>query len=625
MKKVTVTFLPNNLSVEVDEGVTISDAAHTAEVFINNLCGGEGVCGQCRVQVTAGRVEADENAKAFFSQEEIAKGYVLACQTSVSEDLEVTIPPESRLEDSQIMTEGAAEAAEEGEPPAPLVRQVELELPPPTLEDNIADVERVYRELRRKIGWHAYDISLESLQRLSDQLRENDWKISATIAKNSDRRRILRIDPSSRPRRNYGLAVDVGTTTVVAQLIDIDARKVAGVEGSHNLQASYGEDVISRMIFACGKGGLSPLQEAVVRNINTLIEKLTDRTGVSREEINAVVAAGNTTMSHFLLGLTPCAIRLEPYVPTADIYPQILAREIGIEVSPTAVLETIPSVASYVGGDIVAGVMSCGIADRPEVKGLIDVGTNGEIAIGNNEWLVCCSASAGPAFEGGGTRCGMRATRGAIEKVEITDGRFRYETIGNASPRGICGSGLIDSIYELFKEGVIGADGKFQRDARDERFFVEEDVPQYLIAGAEETESGNPIVITESDIDNLIKSKGAVFAAIKSLVDYIGLKFDQIDTFYVAGGFGSFLNISKAVAIGLLPDLPRERIQFIGNSSLTGARMSLLSESAFEKCLNISRSMTNIELSNYQPFMDEFIAALFLPHTDRRLFPSVKY
>jgi uncharacterized 2Fe-2S/4Fe-4S cluster protein (DUF4445 family) len=307
------------------------------------------------------------------------------------------------------------------------------------------------------------------------------------------------------------------------------------------------------------------------------------------------------------------------------VYPPILAKDIGIHIHPNGVLETIPNVASYVGGDIVAGVMSCGIPDSPEVKGLIDIGTNGEIAIGNSEWLVCCSASAGPAFEGGGTRCGMRATKGAIEKVEITNGEVKYQTIGDAKPRGICGSGLIDCIYELVKNHIIGADGKFDRNRDDVRLGAEDNIAHYTIAHAHESESEETIVITESDIDNLIKSKGAVFAAIKSLVDYIGLTFDQIDNFYVAGGFGSYLDISKAVAIGLLPDIPREKIQFIGNSSLTGARMCLLSEAALEKCMNISRSMTNIELSVYQPFMDEYIAALFLPHTDRKLFPSVEY
>ncbi|UCF56266.1 MAG: DUF4445 domain-containing protein, partial [Deltaproteobacteria bacterium] len=416
------------------------------------------------------------------------------------------------------------------------------------------------------------EISLNCLQHLSDNLRDHDWKVTATVVKDKNRYRIQKIEPLNTMYRNYGMAVDVGTTTVVAQLINLKTGRVIDVDGTHNMQAQYGEDVISRMIFACDKDGMHPLHQAVIKNINSLIETLTERNKISFEEINAVVAAGNTTMSHFLLNLTPCTIRLEPYVPTADVYPQILARDIGIQISPQGILETLPSVASYVGGDIVAGVMSCGIPERSEVRGLIDIGTNGEIAIGNNEWLVCCSASAGPAFEGGGTRCGMRATKGAIEKVEILDGKVKYETIGNATPRGVCGSGLIDCIYELVKNGIIGADGKFNRELGDSRLTSEDEIPQYVIARPEETETRNPIVITESDIDNLIKSKGAVFAAIKSLVNYIGFPIDQLDTFYVAGGFGNYLNISKAIAIGLLPDIPQEKIKFIGNSSLTGAR-----------------------------------------------------
>jgi uncharacterized 2Fe-2S/4Fe-4S cluster protein (DUF4445 family) len=638
MKKHRVKFLPNERTVEVEEGTTIAEAAQRGDVFINNLCGGEGVCGECRVQVLKGKAEGDENISAFFSQQELDEGFVLACQTKINGDLEVEIPPESRIEGEQIITGEREEGAGRGSeavpkkptelatsPFKPLARKIYLELPPPTLEDNITDIERISRELRRKLGWHSYEISFNCLQHLSDNLRDHDWKVTATVVKDKGRYRIQNMEPLNTTSRNYGLAIDVGTTTVVAQLLDLRTGKVIDVDGTHNMQAQYGEDVISRMIFACDKDGLHPLHQAVIKNINSLIETLTKRNKIPPEEINAIVAAGNTTMSHFLLNLTPCTIRLEPYVPTADIYPQILAKDIGIHISPLGILEALPSVASYVGGDIVAGVMSCGIVERSEVQGLIDIGTNGEIAIGNSEWLVCCSASAGPAFEGGGTRCGMRATRGAIEKVEILDGSVKYETIGNASPQGICGSGLIDCIYELVKNGIIGADGKFNRALKDPRLCSEDEISQYLIAGPEETEKKNAIVITESDVDNLIKSKGAVFAAIRSLMNYIGLAFDQLDTFYVAGGFGNYLNIPKAIAIGLLPDMAEEKIRFIGNSSLTGARMALLSESAFEKCVNISRSMTNVELSNYQPFMDEYVAALFLPHTDRRLFPSVKY
>lgn len=624
MQKHTIHFLPADKSVEVNKGTTIAEAAQNADLFINNLCGGEGVCGKCRVQVSKGLAEAEEHAKGFFSADEMMKGYVLACQTETHDDLEIIIPPESRMDESKIMIDGATEDTPKSEF-KPLIKKIYLELPPPTIEDNVPDIERISRELRKQLGWQTFDFSLDCIQHLSDKLRENEWKVTVTIARHGNNYRILKIDPLNTADANYGVAIDVGTTTVVAQLLDMNSGKLLGSEGCHNQQASYGEDVISRVIFACGKGGVHPVQQAVIKNINQLIRKLAKEKDVPTDEINAIVAAGNTTMSHFLLGLTPCSIRLDPYVPTADEFPQIRAEEIGIQINPRGILETIPCVASYVGGDIVAGVMSCGIPEHEEVRGLIDIGTNGEIAIGNKDWLVCCSASAGPAFEGGGTRCGMRAIKGAIEKIKITNGRLEYETIGNARPRGICGSGLIDCIYELVKNGIIDPGGKFDGSRSDDRLKIEENIPQYVIAYPDETESGTAVVIAESDIDNLIKSKGAVFAAIKSLTDYIGLGFDMIDTFYVAGGFGSFLDIPKSIAIGLLPDIPQEKIQFIGNSSLTGARMCLLSESAIETCVNISRSMTNIELSTYQPFTDEYIAALFLPHTNRKLFPSVEY
>ena len=624
MRKHMIHFLPADRSVEVADGITIAEAAQQADVFITNLCGGEGVCGKCRVQVAKGRADAEEHAKGFFSQDQIMKGYVLACQTKIHDDLEIIIPPESRMDASKIMTGGESQVTAEMEL-NPLVKKIFLALSAPTVEDNVPDVERISRELRKQLGWHTFDIPLDCLQTLSTKLRENDWKVTVTVAKHGENYRILRIDPFDTAHSHYGLAVDVGTTTVVAQLLDLNTGGVLGVEGCHNKQASFGEDVISRVIFACGKGGLDPVQQAVVKNINTLISRLAEKYEISREEIDIIVAAGNTTMSHLLLGLTPCSIRLDPYVPTTDEFPQIRASEIGIHIHPRGILETMPCVASYVGGDIVAGVLSSGISEHEEVKCLIDIGTNGEIAIGNRDWLVCCSASAGPAFEGGGTRCGMRATDGAIEKVWIKDGELHYEAIGGKKPRGICGSGLIDCIYELVRNKIIGQDGKFHREREDARLDFSDGIPEYIIAQAHETETGTNVVITESDIDNLIKSKGAVFAAIKSLMDYIGLGFEMIDTLYVAGGFGSFLNIPKSVAIGLLPDLPLEKIKFIGNSSLTGARACLLSEEAFETCMNISRSMTNIELSTHQPFTDEYIAALFLPHTDARLFPSVAY
>jgi uncharacterized 2Fe-2S/4Fe-4S cluster protein (DUF4445 family) len=638
MTKYSVTFLPDNKQAEVDSNSTLLTAAAKAGVIINSLCGGDGLCGECRLQVISGKAMADKNAISFFSKDEIEHGFVLACRTKVEDNLVLLIPPKSRLEKEKILLEGTAIVYSEPEKlvlhrssrqPAysfdPLVKKVYLELPVPTLEDNISDIDRITRELQKVSSYEKYEISLPCLQNLTEKLRAHRWKVTVTFARHNSVGRILQIESGDTSDKHYGLAVDVGTTTVVVQLINLKTGKVVGVKGSHNLQARYGEDVISRMIFACVRGSLEPVHQAVITNINSLAHALAEENHISLQDITSIVAAGNTIMSHFLLNMTPSSIRLDPYVPTTTVYPQIFAREIGIEINPEGILEVAPSIASYVGGDIVAGVLACGMADKPEIRCLIDVGTNGEIVIGNNEWLVCCSASAGPAFEGGGARNGMRATMGAIEKIEINNGSVAYETIGKSKPRGICGSGLIDAVYELVRNNIIEPHGKFNESVKSDRLVQIDGELRYIFAWPDETETGKAISISESEIANLIKSKGAVFAAIKSLVDYVGLSFDQLESIYVAGGFGSSLNIPKAIAIGLIPDIDIKHIQFIGNSSLTGARLALTSIAAFENSLKIALRMTNVELSNYTPFMNEFIAALFLPHTNAKLFPSVKY
>ena len=633
-----IRFLPEEKASAVEQGTTLAEAARQAGIFINNSCGGEGLCGSCRMRVLKGKTQTSALDNVFFSDQELKNGFCLACQTPVEDNLEVEISQASGNTEAQIVmaerTLGSNQAglAADAQPgPAayypfkPLARKIAIQPNPPSLKDNLPDLERIFRELRHELGWHSYDISLPALQDLALKVREPEWRLAALLVKNKDHYRIQQIEPANRIQGNYGIALDVGTTTVVAQLVDLVTGRVLGVEGVLNLQAQYGEDVISRIVYACEKGGLDLLQQSIIANINQLIQTLTASCRVNREEIHIIVAAGNTTMSHLLLGINPKFIRLEPYTPCANVYPQISSRDLGIQINSQGILELIPGVASYVGGDIVAGTLACGLPDHMEVQGLIDIGTNGEIAIGNKEWLVCCSASAGPAFEGSGTSCGMRAVKGAIESLTIQNGQVAYKTIGNAKPRGLCGSGLIDCIFELKKNNLIGADGKFQRGIRDPRLLVQDQLPRYVLAWPDETEEHKPIYVNEADLANLIKSKGAVFAAIKSLVDYLGLSFDRLEHFYVAGGFGNYLDISKAIAIGLLPDMAREKISFVGNSSLTGARLALTSEMAFERCLTLAKSMTHIELSNYQPYMDEYIAALFLPHTDRKLFPSVKY
>ncbi|MBW1980908.1 MAG: DUF4445 domain-containing protein [Deltaproteobacteria bacterium] len=638
MAKHKVVFQPEGSKVEVAAGNTLLEAAGEAGVYINSLCGGEGVCGKCRVQITKGEVKPDSHSIRFLSREEIQEGFVLACQTEVHADLEVWVPPEARLEEEQILTaenivnynppEGL-DLSDTGHRPSllyvPLTQKWHLPLPQPTLADNISDLDRIYREIRKKIETRHLEISLTTLRGMSRLLRQSNWDVTATLHPyNEHCVEIISLEAGNTSTANYGIACDVGTTTIVAQLIDLRSGISLGVEASHNQQAKYGEDVISRMIYACGRGGLSPIHQAVIDTTNKLIDSLLEKHQVAAESVTAFVAAGNTTMTHLFLGLEPCTIRLEPYIPTANHLPSAPAEELNLHLNPRAVVYCMPGVSSYVGGDITAGVLASGISNTPKVCALIDIGTNGEIVIGNNEWLVCCSASAGPAFEGSGTKCGMRATRGAIQKVIIQGDELRYETIGNAKPRGICGSGLIDTIAELFRNRILDPNGKFPRETTNDRIVVRDNSAEYILAREDETETGKPVVITEEDISNLIKSKGAILAAMRVLLSSVGMSFTDLEEIYVAGGFGNYLDVEKAILIGLLPDVPVDRVRFIGNSSLTGARMALLSRHAYSCASTLARQMTYFELSVDPTFYDEFVAALFLPHTDIDLFPTVK-
>lgn len=638
MAKHSVVFQPVGAKIEVEPGTHLLEAASEAGVYINSLCGGEGVCGKCRLQVTRGEAKPNSHSIRFLSRDEINTGFVLACQTEVSDDLEIWVPPEARLEEEQILTTESMVCYDSPQDlhlsdtldiPSllymPVTQKIYLSLPEPSLTDNISDLDRIYREIRKKIQAPHIETPLATLRGMASLLRDNKWQVTATLHPIEEHcLEILSLEPGDTCAENYGIACDIGTTTIVTQLVDLRSGATLGVEASHNQQARYGEDVISRMIFACGRGGLSPIHEAVIDSVNTLVDTLLEKHGVEASNVTAFTAAGNTTMTHLFLGLEPCTIRLEPYIPTANFLPTSSATELNLNIHPRAVVNCLPGVSSYVGGDITAGVLSSGISNSSQISVLIDIGTNGEIVIGNNEWLVCCSASAGPAFEGSGTKCGMRATRGAIQKVDIEGDQIDYETIGQAKARGICGSGLIDAISELFRNRIIDPNGKFPRDSANPRVRENEGDMEFVLASGDETETGNDVVISEDDISNLIKSKGAILAAMRVLLNSVGMSFEDLEKIYVAGGFGNYLDVEKAIFMGLLPDIPPERVRFIGNSSLTGARMALLSRHAFARADTLARQMTYFELSVDPSFYDEFVAALFLPHTNIDFFPSVK-
>ncbi|NOX97119.1 MAG: DUF4445 domain-containing protein [Nitrospirae bacterium] len=640
MSECKVTFYPEGKSVTVEKGEDLLHAAVAARVYINSSCGGDGVCGRCRVIIKKGEVVSDPTGR--LSDGEREKGYCLACRTTVKTDVDVEVPPESRLEEEQILTEEAKvsrlaglysraeeiEVISEGKESlfthSPLATKVYLELPPPTLQDNISDLERLYREIRRGGDIPIMQTGLANVKRLGHLLRESNWRVTVTLGKRNGTVEIVFVEPGDTSGKNYGVAIDVGTTTVVAQLVNLNTRQVLSTKATHNIQASYGEDVISRIIYASEKDGLERLHHAVIDCINGLISSLVQEHNLSLNDIIAVMCAGNMTMTHLLLRVDPSYLRREPYVPTANFVPVIRASEAGIKTNPRGLLSCLPGVSSYVGGDITAGTLASGLSDSEDISLLIDVGTNGEIVLGNKDWLVCCSSSAGPAFEGCGVKCGMRAVKGAIQRVEINSRyEVKYHAIGEGKPRGICGSGFIDSLSELLKAGIIDRSGRMKKGLETPRLREGEEGLEFILAWEQEAEGDHDIVVSETDIANLIRSKGAVYAGVSVLIRSMGLRFEDLKHIYIAGGFGNYLNIEKAVLIGLLPDIPRDRIHFIGNSSLTGARQAMLSYEALNKVKEIAHKMTYFELSVDPIFMDEYTAALFLPHTDMKLFPSV--
>jgi uncharacterized 2Fe-2S/4Fe-4S cluster protein (DUF4445 family) len=628
-----VNFLPSEIVVDIEKGKTILDAAYKGDLFINALCGGDGTCGKCKVVLKDGMV--DHMPTTHISKAEAEEGYVLACGTKIMGNLEVLIPEESRLDKSQILASdypqfsgslAAVSSGVEQFPRNPLIRKIYLELSPPGIDDSMADYERVCQDIMVKTG-----ISLEKLttnfvvlKHLPAILRKSNWKVTATLGYRGSSFEILEVRGGDVSTNNYGVAVDVGTTTVVAHLLNLSHAETLDIEATYNSQIKYGDDYIQRIMYAEQNDAMEILQESLAEDINHLISTLVKRNKISIHDISAVVCAGNTVMTHFLLGLDPTNIRKEPYLPSASFIPPLRAHEIDIKINNQGLLYTLPCVGAYVGGDITSGVLAIRM-DKAEVLSLlIDIGTNGEIVLGNKDWMVCCSASAGPSFEGSGISCGMRAAKGAIEKIHITKNfDIDYKTIGDVPPAGICGSGLLDCLANLMRSGVIDRTGNFQKGIDTERLRSTDDGYEFILVDKSETATKRDIVITQADIQNLIRSKAAIYSAIATLIESMGMDINTIEQLYLAGGFGNYLDIRSAITIGMLPDILESKVQFVGNTSVIGAKLSLFSEDAYEVAKAIASRMTYFDLMSNNKYMEEYISANFLPHTDIEKFPSV--
>lgn len=631
MSTCEVRFLPDEKVARVQKGATLRQAAREVGLEIKSVCGDKGTCGKCICIVRSGEVQRRRTANLTPGQ--LAEGYALACQTTVEGDLVVEVPNSSRLSQHQVLTAEDGQKgtlSETGEnlltEIRPLFRLVPLELPEPSLVENASDLSRLMTALEKAGVTEKVHVDLPVLRRMPDVLRENNWQVKVALAEVPGGLEMVDIYGLQESVPVYGLAIDIGTTTVVVQLIDLQSGQTVGVKGTYNQQARYGDDVISRIVYTEeNPEGMEELQRAVVETINELVGQLVAQAGITNDAIRAVVYAGNTTMTHLFLKVTGMFLRREPYIPAANFVPPVRAEEIGLMVNPKAWVYGTPGVGSYVGGDIVSGALVTGMQHSPEITLFIDVGTNGEIVLGNQEWMLSCACSAGPAFEGAGIRFGMRAMEGAIERLEVDLGhdRVAYKTIGGGKPLGICGSGLIDMLATLRDSGVIDRAGTFVSGLDTPRIREGEDGKEYVLVWAKDSAQGKDIVITQADIKNLIRAKGAIFAGIRVLLDMVSLTPEMIDRILIAGGFGNYINIPDAVRIGLFPDVPVEKYRYIGNSSLKGARLSLLSAEARRQIAEIAQKMTYVELSAGNAFMDEFVSALFLPHTDLSLFPSI--
>jgi len=634
----TIKFLPHENTVQVEENESLIRAALEAGVHINASCGGSGVCGKCRVLIEEGEVEG--GISEHLSEEDQTQGYRLACLAKVTSDLVVRIPVESQMETSRLNQQASSrhtaqamhmdmEVLKENGLFIPPVEKIYLELTPAAEGDNQADVARIINHLRMNHDEHRLTMELGVIRKVPDVIREQDFKVTATIVRpvrKDGKNRIINIEPGDTSERNFALAVDIGTTTVYGQVLDLHTGEVLGQHGEFNGQISYGEDVISRIIFTEKGDGLRILHEKVVETINKVISRSLKKAGIGNHEVSTITLAGNSTMTQLLLSIKPTYIRKDPYVPASIMYPPFPAKEINLDLPDHAIALVYPGVSSYVGGDIIAGVMATGMYQSSELTLFMDIGTNAEIVIGHQDWMVCTAASAGPAFEGGGVKFGMRATKGAIEDFSIDPETYEpmIITVGNVKAKGICGSGLITLAAKLLETGVIDSRGKFNQSLGTPRIRRTDDIWEYVLVDKENTQIDRDITITEPDLDNLIRAKGAMYSAALTLLEEIGLSIQDVERIILAGGFGSYVDLASAITIGLLPELPPEKVTYLGNGSLLGCKINCLTNSLRRNVGEVVNMMTNFELASTPSYMDHYMGALFLPHTELNYFPKVK-
>ena len=639
MHKVTFKFENSeDVSVFAAFGENLLEVARKTNVAIDAPCSGNASCGKCRVKLVGGNL--DSKKTRHISDEEYEAGWRLACVSTICDDVEVLVPDiasayRSRMKvadlsspsEIKIFDDLKEQVIEAGIELKNDMEVLSVKMDIPSLDDTMPDNERLTRAMQEATGMEVIRIPYSVMCKLAVVLRNSAFDIKVIFRKTAQDVFIYDVIEKDKEAVVGGLAIDIGTTTVSAIIINMLDGTILAKGSSGNGQIRYGADVINRIIESTKPGGRKRLQKAVIdETINPLIDTMCRQAKIGHNSIYRMSVASNTTMNHLLFGMDGDPIRKEPYIPTFFKTNSIYASDIGVKINPDAHIIVAPNIGSYVGGDITAGAFVSMLWNKPEFSLFIDLGTNGEIVFGNSDFMFSCACSAGPAFEGGDISCGMRATDGAIEACTIDKETMEptFTVVGEegTKPVGLCGSGIIDVISELFRCGIISPKGKFIREGRRVR-HDHYGIGSYVLAFQEDAGSVKDVEITEVDIDNFIRAKGAIFSAIRTMLSYCDFDISMIEHVYVAGGIGSGINMKNAITIGMFPDVPLELYEYIGNSSLVGAYAMLYSTESERKVYELAKNMTYIELSAIPSYMDEFVGACFLPHTDGALFPSV--
>lgn len=639
MFKVTFSFEDGSVvETFANAGDNLLEVARSANVAIDAPCSGNGACGKCRVQLKSGELESKKTL--HISDEEYQAGWRLSCCSKISADVNVLVPDiasayKSRMKVADLSSKEEIAIFENAKSDIQLagielknsLEVVDVLMDVPSLDDTMPDNERLTRALRKYLNINRVRIPYVVLKKLPDVLRENNFAVKCVIRATSDDMYVYDIFGKDEDVIIGGLAIDIGTTTVSAVLINMENGEILAKSSAGNGQIRFGADVINRIVESQKPGGQKKLQDAVIKEtINPMIHEMCKSAKFPKDHIYRMCVASNTTMNHLFAGINADPLRTEPYIPAFFKTNSLFASDVGVDINKDAHIIMAPNIGSYVGGDITAGTLVSQIWNRPEFSLFIDLGTNGELVFGNSDFMMSCACSAGPAFEGGDISCGMRATDGAIEACTIDKETMEptYKIVGDpgTKPVGLCGSGIIDVISELYICGIINPKGKFIREGK----RIKHDkygMGSYILAFEEEAGSVKDVEITEVDIDNFIRAKGAIFSAIRTMLTSLDFDVSMIDDVYVAGGIGSGINMQNAVNIGMFPDIPIEKFHYIGNSSLTGAYLMLLSTPAEKKTYELASNMTYMELSTVPIYMDEFVGACFIPHTDTSMFPTV--